>query len=77
VGGLLAGAGAGISGDVANFNTPNKTTTIVGSNLQANANNADNTNNGQININSQPLNILPDWRQLIGFAGLGVDALER
>jgi phage tail protein X len=25
-----------------NFNTPNKTTTIVGSNLQANANNADN-----------------------------------
>ncbi|VVM28201.1 hypothetical protein BSPWISOXPB_7070 [uncultured Gammaproteobacteria bacterium] len=26
-----------------NFNTPNKTTTIVGSNLQANANNADNT----------------------------------
>ncbi|SHN93897.1 hypothetical protein, partial [bacterium endosymbiont of Bathymodiolus sp. 5 South] len=44
-----------------NLNTPNKTTTIVGSNLQANANNAvntDNTNNGQININSQNLNIL-------------------
>ncbi|VVM27115.1 hypothetical protein BSPWISOXPB_349 [uncultured Gammaproteobacteria bacterium] len=58
-----------------NINT-NKTTTIVGSNLQANANNAvnsdnavnsnnannavntDNTNNGQININSQNLNIL-------------------
>ena len=46
-----------------NLNTPNKTTTIVGSNLQANANNAnnavnsDNTNNGQININSQNLNI--------------------
>jgi hypothetical protein len=53
--------------------TPNKTTTIVGSNLQVNANNAvnsdnadnannavntDNTNNGQININSQNLNIL-------------------
>ncbi|VVM23305.1 hypothetical protein BSPWISOXPB_7106 [uncultured Gammaproteobacteria bacterium] len=49
-----------------NINT-NKTTTIVGSNLQANANNAvnsnnannavntDNTNNGQININSQTL----------------------
>jgi hypothetical protein len=37
------------------LNTPNKTTTIVGSNLQANANNAVNTvntNNGQININS-------------------------
>jgi hypothetical protein len=39
-----------------NLNTPNKTTTIVGSNLQANANNTnnavntDNTNNGQINI---------------------------
>jgi hypothetical protein len=44
------------------LNTPNKTTTIVGSNLQANANNAVNsdnannavntvnTNNGQINI---------------------------
>jgi hypothetical protein len=34
---------------------------IVGSNLQANANNAvntANTNNGQININSQNLNIL-------------------
>ncbi|VVH55965.1 hypothetical protein BSPCLSOX_1387, partial [uncultured Gammaproteobacteria bacterium] len=41
-----------------NLNTPNKTTTIVGSNLQANANNAVNTNNGQININSQNLNIL-------------------
>jgi hypothetical protein len=46
------------------LNTPNKTTTIVGSNLQANANNANNavntanTNNGQININSQNLNIL-------------------
>ncbi|VVM22105.1 hypothetical protein BSPWISOXPB_1658 [uncultured Gammaproteobacteria bacterium] len=52
-----------------NINT-NKTTTIVGSNLQANANNAvnsnnannavntANTNNGQININSQNLNIL-------------------
>jgi hypothetical protein len=42
------------------LNTPNKTTTIVGSNLQANANNAvntANTNNGQININSQNLNI--------------------
>jgi hypothetical protein len=38
-----------------NHNTPNKTTTIVGSNLQANADNAD---NGQININSQNLNIL-------------------
>ncbi|WP_139699731.1 hemagglutinin repeat-containing protein, partial [bacterium endosymbiont of Bathymodiolus sp. 5 South] len=38
-----------------NLNTPNKTTTIIGSNLQANA---DNTNNGQININSQNLNIL-------------------
>jgi hypothetical protein len=44
------------------LNTPNKTTTIVGSSLQAiannavnsnNANNTDNTNNGQININSQ------------------------
>ena len=35
-----------------NLNTPNKTTTIVGPNLQAN------TNNGQININSQNLNIL-------------------
>jgi hypothetical protein len=34
------------------LNTPNKTTTIVDSNLQAN------TNNGQININSQNLNIL-------------------
>ena len=49
------------------LNTPNKTTTIVGSSLQAiannavnsnNANNTDNTNNGQININSQNLNIL-------------------
>ncbi|VVH64155.1 hypothetical protein BSPLISOX_1956, partial [uncultured Gammaproteobacteria bacterium] len=43
------------------LNTPNKTTTIVGSSLQANANNAvntANTNNGQININSQNLNIL-------------------
>jgi hypothetical protein len=38
-----------------NLNTPNKTTTIIGSNLQANA---VNTNNGQININSQNLNIL-------------------
>ncbi|VVH58949.1 hypothetical protein BSPCLSOX_870, partial [uncultured Gammaproteobacteria bacterium] len=38
-----------------NFNTPNKTTTIIDSNLQANA---VNTNNGQININSQNLNIL-------------------
>ncbi|VVH64512.1 hypothetical protein BSPLISOX_1607, partial [uncultured Gammaproteobacteria bacterium] len=37
------------------LNTPNKTTTIVGSNLQANT---ANTNNGQININSQNLNIL-------------------
>jgi ribosomal protein S9 len=35
-----------------NLNTPNKTTTIVSPNLQAN------TNNGQININSQNLNIL-------------------
>ncbi|VVH67420.1 hypothetical protein BSPLISOX_1183, partial [uncultured Gammaproteobacteria bacterium] len=35
-----------------NFNTPNKTTTIVDPNLQANA------DNGQININSQNLNIL-------------------
>jgi hypothetical protein len=35
-----------------NLNTPNKTTTIVGPNLQANA------DNGQININSQNLNIL-------------------
>ncbi|VVH65599.1 hypothetical protein BSPLISOX_1604, partial [uncultured Gammaproteobacteria bacterium] len=35
-----------------NLNTPNKTTTIVDPNLQAN------TNNGQININSQNLNIL-------------------
>jgi hypothetical protein len=33
-------------------------TTIVGSNLQANTDNAANTNNGQININSQNLNIL-------------------
>ncbi|SHN94125.1 hypothetical protein, partial [bacterium endosymbiont of Bathymodiolus sp. 5 South] len=41
-----------------NLNTPNKTTTIVGSNLQANTDNAANTNNGQININSQNLNIL-------------------
>jgi hypothetical protein len=32
-----------------------KTTTIVGSNLQVNA---DNTDNGQININSQNFNIL-------------------
>jgi hypothetical protein len=40
------------------LNTPNKTTTIVGSNLQANTDNAANTNNGQININSQNLNIL-------------------
>jgi ATP-dependent Zn protease len=48
-----------------NLNTPNKTTTIVDLNLQANANNAVNsdnannavnTNNGQININSQNLN---------------------
>ncbi|VVH65968.1 hypothetical protein BSPLISOX_345 [uncultured Gammaproteobacteria bacterium] len=38
-----------------NLNTPNKTTTIVGSNLQVNA---DNTDNGQININSQNFNIL-------------------
>ncbi|CAC9457264.1 hypothetical protein, partial [uncultured Gammaproteobacteria bacterium] len=37
------------------LNTPNKTTTIVGPNLQANT---ANTNNGQININSQNLNIL-------------------
>ncbi len=35
-----------------NLNTPNKTTTIVDPNLQANA------DNGQININSQNLNIL-------------------
>jgi hypothetical protein len=72
VGGLLAVASAGVSGDAATQATctPNKTTTIVGSNLQANANNAvntdntnnannavntDNTNNGQININSQNL----------------------
>ncbi|CAC9445560.1 hypothetical protein [uncultured Gammaproteobacteria bacterium] len=38
-----------------NLNTPNKTTTIVDPNLQANT---PNTNNGQININSQNLNIL-------------------
>jgi hypothetical protein len=38
-----------------NLNTPNKTTTIVGSNLQVNV---DNTDNGQININSQNFNIL-------------------
>jgi hypothetical protein len=53
-----------------NLNTPNKTTTIIGSNLQANA---VNTNNGQININSQNLNILSKWVWhlviLMGFGG--------
>ena len=38
------------------LNTPNKTTTIVGSNLQANANNAVNSNNANNAVNTANTN---------------------